>query len=101
MYARQRGVLLLPEVDGPAHASSGWQFGPEANLGNLVTCHGLDWEDDTGTLAAEPPSGQLNPVNENVYKILEDLYQDFVESFTPLNSKEPLRIFHMGMYRTQ
>ena len=33
MYARQRGVLLLPEMDGPAHAAYGWQFGPEADLG--------------------------------------------------------------------
>ena len=36
MYARQRGVLLLPEMDGPAHAAYGWQFGPEANLGTKV-----------------------------------------------------------------
>ena len=33
MYARQRGVLLLPEMDAPSHAAYGWQFGPEANLG--------------------------------------------------------------------
>ena len=38
MYARQRGVLLLPELDAPAHAAFGWQFGPEADLGNLATC---------------------------------------------------------------
>jgi hexosaminidase len=36
MYARQRGVLLVPEFDAPAHASAGWQFGPESNLGNLL-----------------------------------------------------------------
>ena len=69
MYARQRGVLLLPEFDGPAHAAYGWQFGPDANLGNLVTCQDRDWEDESGTLSAEPPAGQLNPVNENVYKV--------------------------------
>ena len=33
MYARQRGVLLLPEMDAPSHAAYGWQFGPEADLG--------------------------------------------------------------------
>ena len=97
MYARQRGVLLLPEMDGPAHAAYGWQFGPEANLGNLVTCFGQNWEDDSGNhLAAEPPAGQLNPLNENVYKILSELYQDMIEAFTPMNSKEPLKMFHLG-----
>lgn len=97
MYARQRGVLLLPEFDGPAHASQGWQFGPQSNLGELVSCFGVPWEDEyTGTLAAEPPSGQLNPVNENVYRILNDVYQDFVEAFTPMYDKAPLSMFHMG-----
>ena len=33
MYSRQRGVLLLPEMDAPSHAAYGWQFGPEADLG--------------------------------------------------------------------
>ena len=65
-------------------------------LGELVTCFGLDWEDESGTLAAEPPAGQLNPVNENVYKILEDLYLDFIEAFTPMHSKDSLSLFHMG-----
>ena len=97
MYARQRGVLLLPEFDAPAHASYGWQFGPEANLGHLVTCFGQNWEDDYGGhLAAEPPAGQLNPLNENVYKILGELYKDLLEAFTPVHSKEPLKIFHLG-----
>jgi len=96
MYARQRGVLLLPEMDAPSHAAYGWQFGPEADLGHLVTCFGQDWEDESGTLAAEPPAGQLNPVNENVYKILEDLYMDFIDAFTPMHSKESLSLFHMG-----
>ena len=61
-----------------------------------MTCFGQDWEDESGTLAAEPPAGQLNPVNENVYKILEDLYMDFIDAFTPMHSKDPLSLFHMG-----
>ena len=97
MYSRQRGVLLLPEFDAPAHASYGWQFGPEANLGNLTTCFGQHWEDESGGhLAAEPPAGQLNPLNENVYKILGELFKDMIEAFTPMHSKEPLKIFHLG-----
>ena len=97
MYARQRGVLLLPEFDGPAHASYGWQFGPDAHLGELVSCFGLNWEDESGTtLAAEPPTGQLNPVNENVYKILAELLLDYIEAFTPMHTKDPLTLFHLG-----
>jgi len=28
-YSLQRGVLLLPEFDAPAHASYGWQAWPQ------------------------------------------------------------------------
>ena len=87
MYARQRGILMLPEFDAPAHASYGWQFGPDANLGQLTTCFDQDWEDESGTLAAEPPAGQLNPANENLYPILGQLYKDMIEAFTPMHSE--------------
>ena len=40
MYARQRGVLLLPEMDAPSHAAYGWQFGPEADLGKDLLRNG-------------------------------------------------------------
>ena len=29
-YAYERGVILLPEFDMPAHASFGWDWGAEA-----------------------------------------------------------------------
>ena len=96
MYARQRGVLLLPEFDAPAHAAFGWQFGQAENLGKLVTCFDYDWEDESGSLAAEPPAGQLNPVNENLYPILGELYKDLIEAFTPMHSEDALKMFHLG-----
>ena len=37
----------------------------------------------------EPPCGQINPVNENVYEVLDKLYQDFFELFET-------DMFHMG-----
>ena len=40
MYSRQRGVLLLPEMDAPSHAAYGWQFGPEADLGKDLLRNG-------------------------------------------------------------
>ena len=77
VYARIRGVFVLPELDAPAHAGYGWDWGPSKGLGNLTTCMSNKgvWTDfdqssyKNISLSAEPPSGQLNPLNENVYKV--------------------------------
>ena len=77
VYARIRGVFVLPELDAPAHAGYGWDWGASKGLGNLTTCmskKGLWTDYDPNlykniSLSAEPPSGQLNPLNENVYKV--------------------------------
>ena len=37
-YGRVRGVRVLPELDAPAHAGNGWQWGPKQGLGNLSVC---------------------------------------------------------------
>ena len=77
VYARIRGVFVLPELDAPAHAGYGWDWGASKDLGNLTTCMSKTgrWTEFDPTinknisLSAEPPSGQLNPLNENVYKV--------------------------------
>ena len=77
VYARIRGVFVLPELDAPAHAGYGWDWGASKGLGNLATCMSNTgrWTEFDPTinknisLSAEPPSGQLNPLNENVYKV--------------------------------
>ena len=77
VYARIRGVFVLPELDAPAHAGYGWDWGASKDLGNLTTCMSKTgrWTQFDPTinknisLSAEPPSGQLNPLNENVYKV--------------------------------
>ena len=85
-YAKLRGVRVLPEFDAPAHVGNGWQFGESEGLGRLAVCVNQEpWQD----YCVEPPCGQINPVNDNVYKVLGKLYQDFMELFEA-------DMFHMG-----
>ena len=77
---------MLPEFDAPAHVGNGWQFGEKEGLGRLAVCVEQEpWQD----YCVEPPCGQLNPVNQNIYKVLGKLYQDFMELFD-------VEMFHMG-----
>jgi hexosaminidase len=71
-YALIRGIRIIPEIDAPAHAGNGWQWGPQENQGELAVCvNQQPWRD----LCIQPPCGQLNPGNFNVYRILADLYK--------------------------
>ena len=36
---------------------------------NMVVCQQKEWADGNWSLAAEPPSGQLNPINDRVYEV--------------------------------
>lgn len=86
-YARVRGVRVLPEFDAPAHVGSGWQWGPSRQLGELAVCVNQEpWQ----SFCVEPPCGQLNIANPQIYEVLQKLYNDMVESFKPLD------LFHYG-----
>ncbi|XP_063221570.1 probable beta-hexosaminidase fdl isoform X2 [Bacillus rossius redtenbacheri] len=88
-HARARGVRVLAELDAPAHAGLGWQWGPAAGLGSLAVCvdgDGASWKERCG----EPPCGQLNPTNNHTYRVLGQLYADLVELTHPTDE------FHMG-----
>ncbi|KAF4531844.1 hypothetical protein B566_EDAN000870 [Ephemera danica] len=88
-YALARGVRIIPELDAPAHAGNGWQWGPQAGLGELAVCiNQQPWKN----YCIQPPCGQLNPGNENVYKILGDIYGDMANAFRPHANT----VFHMG-----
>jgi hexosaminidase len=81
-YARVRGVRVLVEVDAPAHAGNGWQWG-----GNLSLCvNRQPWN----MFCGEPPCGQLNPDSDRVYSLLGDLYRDLVDLTNVTD------MFHLG-----
>lgn len=37
-FARVRGIQVIPEIDAPAHAGNGWDWGPKKGLGELSLC---------------------------------------------------------------
>lgn len=86
-YAKKKGVRILLEIDGPSHAGNGWQWGFEAGIGNLAVCvNQQPWR----SYCIQPPCGQLNPTNPNLYKVVKELYKDIVEMFPDTG------VFHMG-----
>nr|QBG82656.1 beta-n-acetylglucosaminidase [Heortia vitessoides] len=79
-FGMERGVRVLPEFDAPAHVGEGWQDT------NLTVCFKSEpWH----AYCVEPPCGQLNPIKDELYTYLEDIYTEMAESFET-------DIFHMG-----
>ncbi|KRF78418.1 uncharacterized protein Dvir_GJ18228, isoform C [Drosophila virilis] len=86
-FAKIFGVQVLLEVDAPAHAGNGWDWGPKRGLGELSLCiNQQPWSFYCG----EPPCGQLNPKNNHTYLILQRLYEEFLKLTGPTD------IFHLG-----
>ena len=62
------------------------QWGPTYGMGDMVLCVDIQpWDE----YCAQPPCGILNPVNDNVYKVLGNIYKDLAELFQS-------DMFHMG-----
>jgi len=72
-YARIRGVRIIPELDAPAHVGEGWQFAP----GTVLCFKAKPWRE----FCLEPPCGQLDPTNDQVYDILGGVYTDMIRAF--------------------
>ncbi|XP_041987291.1 chitooligosaccharidolytic beta-N-acetylglucosaminidase [Aricia agestis] len=86
-YAQIRGIRVVIEIDSPAHAGNGWQWGKDYGLGDLAVCvNAKPWR----SLCIQPPCGQLNPANPHMYRVLRDLYRDIAEALP-----QPA-LFHMG-----
>ena len=59
---------MVPELDAPAHSGNGYQWGEEDGLGKLAVCVNRDpWE----KYCVEPPCGQMNLANPNLYDVVE------------------------------
>ena len=85
-HAALRGIRVLPEFDQPAHTGNGWQWGEGAGLGTLAFCINREpWS----SFCAEPPCGQLNPLNNHTYDVLSTIYRDYITRFQP-------DLFHFG-----
>lgn len=86
-YAKNRGVRVIPEIDLPGHARAGWrQINPD-----LVACGDSWWSNDVWAshTAVEPPPGQLDIMNDEVYEVIADVYNELSEIFTD-------NVFHVG-----
>jgi len=68
------------------YLGNGWQWGKSAGQGDMAVCVNKEpW----AKYCVEPPCGQLNPVNENMYKVLGEIYKDMLDVFDN-------DLFHMG-----
>ncbi|XP_021948899.1 chitooligosaccharidolytic beta-N-acetylglucosaminidase isoform X1 [Folsomia candida] len=86
LYARLRGVKIIPELDLPAHVGNGWNWGPLMGLGELAVCVNAEpWRQYCG----QPPCGTLNVINNYTYLVMGELYKDMLEVFDN-------DLFHMG-----
>ncbi|KAG8391351.1 hypothetical protein BUALT_Bualt01G0178800 [Buddleja alternifolia] len=87
-YGLEHGVRVVPEIDMPAHTGSWAEAYPE-----IITCANefwfpadVTWED---RFAAEPGTGQLNPLNPKTYQVVKNVIHDVVSMF-------PDNLYHAG-----
>lgn len=76
-YAGAFGIRVIPEIDMPGHTGSWAGAYPE-----IVTCANKFWAPTAKpALAAEPCTGQLNPLNPKTYRVAEDVLRDLAALF--------------------
>lgn len=86
-YARARAVRVVPEVDMPGHSAAGWQQVDPS----IVACVHSWWSNDVWAYhtAVEPTPGQLDPLNNKTYGVVEKVYNELSSIFTD-------DFFHVG-----
>ncbi|KQK15569.2 hypothetical protein BRADI_1g23740v3 [Brachypodium distachyon] len=79
-FAMSRGVRVVPEIDAPGHTASWAGAYPE-----VVSCAGKFWLPDANDwgsrLAAEPGSGQLNPLKAKTFEVMANVINDVTSLF--------------------
>ncbi|KAH6813024.1 beta-hexosaminidase 2 [Perilla frutescens var. frutescens] len=87
-YGMEHGVRVLPEIDMPAHTGSWGEAYPE-----IVSCANKFWwpaeAEWADRLAAEPGTGQLNPLNPKTFQVVKNVISDVVAMF-------PDQFYHAG-----
>ncbi|KAL1923784.1 uncharacterized protein VTP21DRAFT_8764 [Calcarisporiella thermophila] len=81
-HANERAIRVIPEIDMPGHTYSVGLSHPD-----LVTC--MDMLPNWDKYAAEPPSGQLNPLHNGTLDLIGGLVQEVSEWF-------PDNVVHLG-----
>lgn len=80
-FGFQHGVRVMPDIDSPGHTGSWAEAYPD-----IVTCANMFWGDG---FAAEPGTGQLNPLKSKTYKVLKNVIRDVATLF-------PETFYHAG-----
>ncbi|RAL53947.1 hypothetical protein DM860_004418 [Cuscuta australis] len=85
-FGLQHGVRVLPEIDMPGHTGSWAEACPD-----IVTCPNMFWlsPGSNKALAAEPGTGQLNPLNQKTYQVVKNVIRDVTTMF-------PDTFYHAG-----
>ncbi len=69
------GVRIIPEFDAPSHVGAGWQY-PGAE--NFTVCFRQEpWYNYCAIFSC----GQFNPMNEDIYPVLGQLYDELFDIF--------------------
>lgn len=79
-YGESRGVRIVLEIDMPAHTASIGESHPD-----YIICGDEFWS----AYAAEPPAGQLDPLNKEAFELVKDIVKEATERF-------PDRLYHTG-----
>lgn len=86
-YARARAIRVIPEVDMPGHAASGWQQVDPS----IIACANSWWSNDDWALhtALQPNPGQLDILNNKTYEVVAGVYKELMTLF-------PDNVAHIG-----
>ncbi|KAL7314745.1 Glucosamine-6-phosphate isomerase (Glucosamine-6-phosphate deaminase) (GNPDA) (GlcN6P deaminase) [Mucor circinelloides] len=79
-FAESRGVRVILEIDMPAHTATIGESHPD-----YLICADEFW----AAYAAEPPAGQLDPLNEKALGLVKDIIKEAAHTF-------PDTLYHTG-----